>query len=314
MSNAAWPLIGHGGAEELFYQAVKSAHLHHGWILEGPSGIGKSLLAKRMSACVLGANLVGENSLDAYPSDPIIQKLEAGSHPDFRWLSRKPDDKGKVKQDIPVDEIRELNHFFSLKSGLGGWRVGVIDSLDELNKNGSNALLKTLEEPPLNCLLILISHGTRPILPTIISRCRTIRLQRLNDEDVISALKIAGADDARATAKVSRGRPGQGLLLSTPNGMAASSATRSFLRALPRPSDSLLAQVIRTAGVDAVSFDAFYGEVLEWLDQEAVHRSSYAGAWLKLTEMISETRSLNMDRIQAASKILSGLQTAASSR
>ena len=308
MNIIAWPLYGHDVAEAQFLEAAQSGHLHHGWLLEGPSGIGKARLAKRMASYVLSANMESSSTLDAPDDDPVIQKMEAESHPDLRWVWRKPDDKGKVKQDIPVDDIRGLNHFFSLKSGMGGWRVGVIDSLDELNRNGANALLKTLEEPPSNCLLILISHGTRAVLPTIKSRCRTLRMKPLNEEDTIAALKGAGVDDARSSSKLARGRPGLGIKLATPSSMAAASAVRSYLRALPRPSDTLLAQVIRTAGTDATAFEAFSGELLDWLQASSAEQPSCSKQWLQISRTLSETRVLNMDLTQAAAKLVAGLQ------
>ena len=311
MSEIAWPLLGHRAAEAQFIEAARSKHLHHGWLIEGPSGIGKSRLAKRMASYMLGANMTSGDGLNANSDDPVIQKIAAESHPDLRWLSRRPDEKGKVKQDIPVDEVRSLNQFFALKSGLGGWRVGVIDSLDELNNNGANALLKTLEEPPENCLLVLISHGTRAVLPTIRSRCRTLRVRTLSDEETLSALKGAGVEDARAAAKLARGRPGLGIKLSTPNSLAAASAIRSYLRALPRPSDTLMAQVIRTAGTDATSFEAFSGEILDWLQNASVSEPRFSQQWLHTSRTISESRALNMDMTQTAAKLVAGLQVAA---
>ena len=310
MSEIAWPLYGHSSEEAQFLSAAQSGHLHHGWLLEGPSGIGKSRLAKRIASFILGANTLSSNTLDATSDDAVVQKIVAGSHPDLRWVWRKPDEKGKIKQDIPVGDIRSLNQFFSLKSGMGGWRVGVIDSLDELNRNGANALLKTLEEPPSNCLLILISHGTRTVLPTIKSRCRSLRLRPLGEDDTMAALKSAGVGDARSAAKLARGRPGLGIELSAPSSMAAASAVRSYLRALPRPSDTLMAQVIRTAGADPKAFDAFSGELLDWLQTASIERPGCSKEWLDMSRLLSETRALNMDRTQAAAKLIAGLQAA----
>ena len=309
MSDIAWPLFGHSKAERKFLQAASSGKLHHAWLIEGPSAIGKARFAKRIAAYMLGATLREETSLDTFDTDPVVQKLEAEAHPDLRWVSRRPDEKGKVKQDIPVDAIRALNQFFGLKSAMRGWRVGVVDSLDELNRNGANAMLKTLEEPPANCLLLLISHGTKTLLPTIRSRCRTLRLNVLSDEDTLSSLKLAGAEDARAAAKLARGRPGLGINLSRPSGVASANAARSWLRALPKPSDSAMAQVIQTAGVDDVAFQAFSGEVLAWLADGAADRPNHSATWLESARLLSEVRELNMDRAQAAAKLIERVQT-----
>ena len=314
MSSIAWPLFGHEAAEQQFLTAWRSGHFHHGWLLEGPSGIGKSLLAKRIAAIALGAQCLEEDSLDTSAEDPVVQKLMAESHPDLRWVCRRPDEKGKVKQDIPVDDVRALNQFFVLKSGMGGWRVGIIDSLDELNRNGANAMLKTLEEPPNKSLLVLISHGTRPVLPTIRSRCRTLRLASLSEEATLEALKGAGIGDHRDAAKLARGRPGHGLTMSTPTGMAAANAARTYLRALPKPSDAVLSQTIRTGGADQVAFDAFTGEMMHWLASGAEESPQQSKAWLALSQELSRARGLNMDRTQAAAKMLAALQSCLASR
>jgi len=239
VSNAhttAWPLTGHQSAQAAFLSAYESGKLHHGWMLEGPSGIGKSLLARKIVAFILGAECA-PGTLDCATNDPIAQKLLAGAHPDLRWLSREPDEKGKIKQDIPVDAVRELNAFFALKPALGGWRIGVIDSIDELNRAGANAILKTLEEPPAHCLILLISHRTRAVLPTIRSRCRLLRLGALSEGETRQVLDTSDHENAResTTRTLARGRPGHGLKLASKTGIAAANATRTFLRGMPKP-------------------------------------------------------------------------------
>lgn len=311
MSSLAWPLFGHEKAESSFLLAAKSGHLHHGWIIEGPKGVGKATFAMRIAAYMLGAKTLNDQGLDVPVDDNIAKTILSGAHPDLKILSRVPDEKGKVRQDIPVDDVRALNHFFSLKSAMGGWRIGIIDSLDELNRNGSNALLKTLEEPPKNSLLLLVSHGSRRILPTIRSRCRSIRLSKLGEDDTLAALKHADVEDVRAAAKLSGGSPGMGLILSSPAGINAANSTRSFLRALPSPLDSTTAQMVRHAGVDATSFEAFSMECLSWIEENTGTRDELAHSWLDLSRFLEEARALNMDRHQAAAKVTRKLLDAA---
>lgn len=311
-ADIAWPIYGHGQAETSFLSALDSGRLHHGWLIEGPSGIGKSRVARRIASKLLGSN-TASGTLDAPSDDSTAQKVLADSHPDMKWLARRPDDKGKLKQDIPVDDVRELNAFFSLKAGMGGWRVGVIDSLDELNRSGGNALLKTLEEPPENCLLMLISHGTRPILPTIRSRCRTLRLGPLTPEDTSKVLdeQDLNPDAKTMAATLARGRPGHGMRLSTPSGLGAAHAVRAYLKALPRPSDALLADLVAKGSVDTNAFEAVCDEIFAWLDQRAELEASAAQAWLKMSQILSSARELNMDSAQTLAKLLMGLQSAA---
>lgn len=308
----AWPLYGHSEAQRAFLEAFATGRLHHGWMIEGPSGIGKAQLARRMAAFILGAQCK-PGTLDSPDTDPVVQKIQAEGHPDLRFISRQPDEKGKLKQDIPVEAIRALNTFFSLKPGLGGWRVGIIDSLDELNRSGANALLKKLEEPPADCLIILISHRTRAVLPTIRSRCRMLRLAALSQDETRAVLDASGHDRARESMAetLARGRPGQGLRLASSTGIAAANAARNYLRGLPKPSDAALSDILACGGIDDIAFEALTGEVLSWLAENGDDDPNYAACWLETARLIARTDELNMDRMQATAKLVAGLQKAA---
>lgn len=133
--SAALPMIGHQVPQDRFMAARASGRLHHGWLVRGPSGIGKSLFVKRLAALLLGAE-----SPDAPNTDPVMQKVISGSHPDLKWVKRELNDRGKLKQDISVDQLRDLNAFFALRPALAGWRVGVIDAIDEANRSGTNEI------------------------------------------------------------------------------------------------------------------------------------------------------------------------------
>ena len=301
----AWPVFGHNDAEALFLSALDQDKLHHAWIIEGPMGIGKARVANRLSAFLLGARADGDNRLDAHADDPVMQKLLSASHPDFRLIERVLNDRGKLKQDISVSQIRSLTDFFTLKPAMGGWRVGVIDALDELNVNGANALLKTLEEPPARSILFLINHGTQALLPTIRSRCRVLRLKALSDEDTAQALKLANAP--REASSLARGRPGLGMRLASPAGISAAETTRALLRAMPKPRDSVVASAHRAASVDPIAMEAFREEVLGWLADAAPSNLQAADAWLEMSRLFGEAGDLNMEPAQVASKVIASL-------
>ena len=311
ISLPAWPVIGHSAAIADFRTAFDSGRLHHAWLIDGPSGIGKAQLAKQIASFVLGAACAPE-TLAAPATDPVAQKLLAGSHPDLRWLDRRPDETGKIKQDIPVDAIRELNAFFALKPALGGWRIGVIDSVDELNRSGTNALLKTLEEPPPQCLLILITHGTRPLLPTVRSRCRRLRLNTLCEADVNTVLQSLPPDirpaDMEAARALSRGRPGYGLSLASASGLAAANAARNFLRSLPKPSDGALADALAKIGTDAIAFEVFSNMALDWITARAADAPDTAKLYLDVSRLVARSTELNMDRTQSGAELIGMLQ------
>ncbi|CAN0370179.1 unnamed protein product [Scytosiphon promiscuus] len=266
-------------------------------------------MANRLAAYMLGARGPEAAPLDADSSDPVARTCLTGAHPDLRVVHRELNDKGKLRQDISVDQVRELIQFFSLKPAQGGWRVGIIDSLDELNRNGANALLKTLEEPPEHSILFLVNHGTTPILPTIRSRCRVLRVSALGDEDTKRALETATAP--AEAASLSKGRPGLGIQLSTPAGLAASHAAKVLLRSLPRPNDGLVTDALQTASADDTAMQAFQEEILTWLAQRAEREPTAAKAWLEVSRLAGEARALKMDPAQTASKLIAGLYSAA---
>src|SRR5262249_59649643 len=97
-------------------------------------------------------------------------------------------ERGVLRNQIAVDDIRRTVPFFGSTAGEGGWRIAIIDAVDDLNRSGANALLKVLEEPPKRGLLLLIAHSTARVPPTLRSRCRIISLRPLVQEDVAAAL------------------------------------------------------------------------------------------------------------------------------
>ena len=177
---------------EQFASAWATRRLHHAWLLAGPKGVGKATFAHDVARRVLAdaaGPAIGLPGIETPDDHPIVKLVEAASHPDMRWLERLPKEKGEgLARDITVNQVRALGEFMGMTAGLSPWRVAVIDSMDELNKEASNALLKMLEEPPPNTLFFLISHAAGRLLPTIRSRCRRLEFQALDDNAMTSIL------------------------------------------------------------------------------------------------------------------------------
>ena len=187
-------IVGQDRATDQFASAWATRKLHHAWLLAGPKGVGKSTFAHAVARRVL-ADAAGPSfdlpGIETPDDHPIVKLIEAGSHPDMRWLERLPKEKGEgLARDITVDQVRGLGEFMSMTAGLSPWRVAVIDSMDELNREASNALLKMLEEPPPNTLFFLVSHAPGRLLPTIRSRCRRVDFQKLDDDAMTSILEV----------------------------------------------------------------------------------------------------------------------------
>jgi len=184
-------IIGQDRAVEQFSSAWQLRKLHHAWLLAGAKGIGKATFAHAAARRVL-AEAAGPRfdlpALETSGEHPIVKLVEAGSHPDMRRLERLVNDKGNLARNISVDQIRELGEFLSLTAALSPWRVVIIDTVDELETSGANALLKILEEPPPNTLFFLASHAPGRLLPTIRSRCRRLDFAKLDSEAMTSIL------------------------------------------------------------------------------------------------------------------------------
>jgi len=194
-------IVGQDRAVERFASAWASRKLHHAWLLAGPKGVGKASFAHSAARRVLAEaagppfDLPGIETEDEHP---IVKLVDARSHPDFRWLERIENPKAKIPgtlhRNIGVEQIRELGEFLSLSAALSAWRVVVIDTVDELEPAGANALLKMLEEPPTNTLFFLVSHAPGRLLPTIRSRCRRLEFQKLDDDAMTSILAERAPD------------------------------------------------------------------------------------------------------------------------
>jgi len=198
-------IVGQDHAVEQFASAWRSRKLHHAWLLAGPKGVGKASFAHAAARRVLAEAAGPAFDLPGIDTDgrhPIVKLVEAGSHPDMRRLERLVNEKtGNLARNISVDQVRGLAELFGLSPAMSDWRVAVIDTVDELEASGANALLKMLEEPPPNSLFFLVSHAPGRLLPTIRSRCRRLDFQKLDDDAMTSILAEHAPDLGAAERK-----------------------------------------------------------------------------------------------------------------
>ena len=205
--------VGHDKAWRQFSKACDSGKTHHGWILAGARGLGKSAFALKAAAALVDPTHVHANL------------IARGSHPDILWVKRLPKDAPKddedvtdeteLKRSITVDQIRSVQQVLTSRPGLSEKRAIIIDSADDLERGGANALLKSLEEPPVGTYFFLVSHASDRLLPTIRSRCQILRFEPLCDADMAEALQRAAPEasqpDIEALVRLGNGAPGQAL-------------------------------------------------------------------------------------------------------
>ena len=141
---------GNGGTEAALLAAYRSQRVPHAFLLIGQKGIGKATLAYRFARFVLAhpdpaaPEVQAAASLAVDPAHPVAHRMAARAQGDLLVLERTPNEKGVLRQQIAVDDIRRTISFFGSTAGEGGWRIAIVDAVDELNRFGANALLKVL--------------------------------------------------------------------------------------------------------------------------------------------------------------------------
>jgi len=214
---------------------------------------------------------------------------------------------------ITVDETRETISFFGSTASVEGWRVCIVDTVDELNPNAANALLKVLEEPPQQSLFLLVSHAPARVLPTILSRCRKLPLRPLATADVIAAAAAATsivADDPALAeaADAADGSVSRALTLMGGDALKLQQRTAALLATLPRvdPRD-LHALGDALGGSDRVALSAFIDSVDRWVSERLKADVAHANAnlprlarlaevWEKINRAARDTEAYNLER------------------
>ena len=195
-------LIGHQTIKRYFDQARENASLAQAYCLVGPSQVGKRTLAYSVAADLL------QTSFD-----------KVHTHPDFYFVEREVDPKtGKRKKDISVAQARDLCSRCQRRSWNGGYQVVVVDEVELLNTEAGNALLKILEESPVQTVVFLLTENDDVLLPTIKSRCQLFYIPLVTNEVLTAGLQATGAYTESAIQKaveLATGRPGRAILALT---------------------------------------------------------------------------------------------------
>lgn len=224
-------LIGHENAAQQLLHDLENGKLAHGLLITGPRGIGKATFAYCFARTLLGA-----------PADdadhPVNRRIIAGSHADLLVLEPLYDGKkDEYVREISVDQARGISQFLSLTSGEGQWRVVIIDPVDALGTSAANAILKILEEPPPRTVLMLISHAPGRLLPTIRSRCRTVKIPPLSPDQFTSVMRhvcpTLEGSEIKALAQLSAYSPGVALEIYEQGGIALYEQLIDLLVTLP---------------------------------------------------------------------------------
>jgi len=201
-------VLGHEKPIHLLQRAIKTDKVVHSYLFLGNEGIGKKQVALQFSKalnCLEG----GPETGDACDHCLSCRKVDKGLHPDVLLLEPE-------NHTIKADQVRQMQRDLAYRPYEGRRRVCIITAADRMAPNMSNILLKTLEEPPLHTVIILLANNPRLLLPTILSRCQAIRFNPLPVSLVTRWLveeKGLNKEEAHLVASLSEGSPGQALAL-----------------------------------------------------------------------------------------------------
>lgn len=168
-------IIGHEMLKQHFNKAIVTGNVSHAYILSGEAGMGKKMLADAFALSLLCESKGNEPCLTCHACKQVL----SGNHPDLIYVTHeKP-------SSIGVDDIREqINDTIMIKPYSSPYKIYVVDESEKMTVQAQNALLKTIEEPPVYTVIMLLTTNQELFLPTILSRCIQLKLKPLMDSAV----------------------------------------------------------------------------------------------------------------------------------
>ncbi len=209
-------------------RAALATHPASAWLLVGPSGVGKRRIADALASRLLCERA---DEGDACGECRHCVRVAAGTHPDVHVVARDDD-----RRDVRIEQVRELIKWFALRPMMAARKIAIVDGAHEMNEAGQNALLKTLEEPPGNAVIILVADVATRLLPTVRSRCRRLRLDPLAPAALAAVLAEHDVDRETAERLAARagGSVARALALADPDREALRARTLARLGDLPQ--------------------------------------------------------------------------------
>ncbi len=185
-------LIGQDRPVTVLKNAIRRDRVAHAYLFHGPEGVGKSTAARLFAQALNCERIEETGDGDACGECRSCLLAARDGHPDVRVITLEADEKGRLRTEIAIDQVRQLIHDAHLKRVLGRNKVYIIDPADRMNQSSANALLKVVEEPPSRVVLILVTSHPASLLPTILSRSQKVAFQIAGTEAIERAVLSGG--------------------------------------------------------------------------------------------------------------------------
>ncbi len=298
-------IVGHQGQIELLRRAVRRDRLHHAYLFVGPDGTGKRTVATAVAAAVQ----CREGAGDACGECASCRCIDDRNHPDVHWLEQR-----KGKRDITIEQVRGLQRELALHRFSGKKKVAIVDPLTFMNLHAQNALLKTLEEPPGESLLILVAGSTGGVLPTVLSRCLRLRFSPLTVEQaaaVVARRREVPEDRALLLAALGYGSLGRALAVDDEEMLEERRECFRRLAALSSDDMRGIAGLAEEMGGDREKALRFLDWVKGWLRDIMVLQVTGSTSEVYNRDVLEELQRLAADRrVQQSTDALTGIDGA----
>lgn len=332
-------LLGHEQEESFLLDAWKENRLHNSILISGISGIGKATLAYKFAKFLLSADekkRAEYSSLNISMQDSNAKLVSNNAHPDLKIIERDyiETDKKKIikaikdgdaldeeelkslkkSTNIRIDEVRTINEFLAKKSGNDGWRVVIVDSIDDMNSASANAILKVLEEPPYKTLMILISHNPNRLLPTIKSRCAKINLKPLDEKIVASLLRRYRPNldepSIKELSSLSSGSIGKAINYADNDALNVYRLLSEIILSKEKLELKSLLDFINLYSANEDTYELVKELILKFIAEniQKVHNiEDFSKSWEESIKIFNETTALNLDKKQALMNVIINL-------
>jgi len=328
-------LLGQEEAEKAVLDAYNNGTLHNSWLISGEKGIGKATFAYKFARFLLDDGR-GNASLNTSPDSVSNRLISGNAHPDLKIIERDyiETDRKKIIKSIKdgeamseaemqglkksafirIDDVRTINEFMAKKSSRDGWRVVVIDSIDDMNAAAANALLKVLEEPPAKSVLMLISHNAGRLLPTIKSRCVKLVLKPLAENVIVSLLRRyrpqLGEDEIKGLAAIASGSVGRALSYADGGALRMYKGLQNIVYARQKFKLDDLLNWVNEAAASEEGYNLAKELVLKFCSDNIAgcgNAEEMAMAWENAVHRFRQADSLNMDKKQVLINVIGQL-------